>query len=159
MAITVGAWDPLGANPLATNYGVVQWVNQTPFLSFINGSNTITSFFIGVVPWGAPLSAAGVKVDLPWSSHTSTTGNVTWGAAYERLGVAAVTADNYGTEVTVTTTVGGSIDIDVTTTVAIPYANMNSSVAGDPFRLRIRRITGDTMASAAQLFTVHLYTP
>lgn len=160
MANTLCSWDALGSNPAASNYGVLAWVNQTPYVSFASGT-TITSFFIGVIPQGANLSANGIKVRLSWNSASATTGNVNWGAAYERLGNATVASDHYGSQVTQATTVGGTVDVSVETDISLPYSDMNSSVAGDPFRLQIQRVTGgsDTMSGAAQLFTVTIETP
>ena len=160
MAVTVYAWDALGGNPASSNTGVLTWTNQIPFLSFASGT-TITETFIGMVPWGVLLSSSGVKVDITWNSASATTGNVNWGAAYERLGNATIASDHFGTQVTQATTVSGTVSINVTTTIAIPYANMNSAVAGEPLRLQIQRVTGasDTMAGAALLTTVHIYTP
>jgi hypothetical protein len=147
----------LEANPPASNYAVFATTNSTPYLSFASGT-TIGTVFMGMVPWGQVFSANGVKVRLEWSSHTATTGNCNWGAAYERFGTAAITSDHFGTQVTQATTVGGTVDIEVETVITIPYSNMNSSVAGDTFRLQIQRVTGgsDTMAGAAQLTRVSI---
>jgi hypothetical protein len=153
--VTLYSWDALGGNPPATNYGVLSFVNQTPYLSFASGT-TITSFFIGIIPQGALFSTNGLKVRLQWNSASATTGNCNWGAAYERLGVATVASDHFGTQVTQATAVGGVVDINTETDITLPYSDLNSSVAGDPFRLQIQRVTGgsDTMSGAAQLFTV-----
>jgi hypothetical protein len=155
MAFTISSWDALAANPPASNYGVLAWVNQIPYLSFAAGT-TITSVFIGLIPQGIVYSTNGLKVRLQWNSASATTGAVNWGAAFERLGVATVASDHFGAQVTQATTVGGTVNIDVETAITLPYANLNSSVPGDPFRLQIQRVTGapDTMVGAAQLFTV-----
>lgn len=156
-AVTLYSWDALGANPAATNYGVLAWVNQTPFLSFASGT-TISSFFIGVIPQGALFSTNGLKVRIQWNSATAITNICQWGAAYERLGVATVVSDHFGTETLVSSTVGGTVSINVEADISMPYSTLNSSVAGDPFRLRIRRVTGapDSLVGAAALFTVTL---
>jgi hypothetical protein len=157
MSYTLCSWDALGGNPPATNYGVLTYVNQTPFLSFASGT-TISTFFIGVIPQGALFSSNGLQIRLFWSSHTATSGAAVWGAAYERLGVATVVSDHFGTQVKTTTNVGGTVDINVETDITLPYSDLNSSVAGDPFRLQIQRVTGgsDTMSGAAQLFAITL---
>lgn len=160
MAITLASWDALGGNPPASNYAVLSTVNNTPFLSFASGT-TITTFFIGVVPQGANLSTNGIKARISGSSASATTGVAVMGISYERLGVATVASDHYGTEVTGNLTVSGTVDLSVELDISLPYSDMNSSVAGDPFRLRLRRVTGgsDTLVGALQVFTVTIETP
>jgi hypothetical protein len=160
------AWNALDGNPPATNYAIFATVNGIPFLSFASGT-TITTVFIGVIPKGTLLvpspgaPTGGIKLRIVWASATATTGNCNWGVAYERLGVATVASDHFGTQVTQATPTNSTVELTTQTAISIPYANMNSSVAGDPFRLQIQRVTGgsDTMAGAAQLFTVTMETP
>jgi hypothetical protein len=160
MAVTLASWDALGGNPPASNYAVFATVNNTPYLSFASGT-TISEFFIGVIPQGAALSANGIKVRLYGGSHTATSGVAVLGAAYERFGTLTVASDHFGTEVTNNFTVPGTVDVNGEADISIPYANMASSVAGDMFRLNIRRITGgsDTLVGAFQLFGVTIETP
>lgn len=156
-AVTLDSWWADEQRPTAsTNFPIQQWTtNLTPYTSWASGA-TIAAFFTGVIPQGSLFSTNGVKVRIQWNSSTATTGAAVWGAAYERFGVATVNSDNFGTEVTLASTVGGTVNIDTEADISIPYANMNSSVAGDPFRLRIRRVTGgsDTLVGPAFLFSV-----
>ncbi|SRR6266404_2719931 len=145
----------LEGNPPATLYATFGTVNAIPFLAF-NDAATWTSTFIGMVPWGE-VFASGIIVRLKWASATAITNAVKWGVAYERLGVLTVASDHFGTQVTGTTTVGGTVELFSETAITIPYANMVSSVAGDPFRLQVQRLgadAADTMVGDAQLFTV-----
>jgi len=160
MAVSLFAWTALDGIPTATNYGVFSTVNNSPFLSFASGT-TISMAFMGVIPQGATLSTNGIKVRIVWASATATSGNCNWGAQYERFGTLTVASDHYGSQVTQASTTSGTVELTTETDISIPYANMSSSVAGDPFRLLIQRVTGgsDTMAGASQLFTVTIETP
>jgi hypothetical protein len=148
-------WNALDAMPPAANYAVFSTVNSIPFLSFASGT-TIGTTFIYNLRWGAVVSANGVIVRIKWASATATTGNCNWGAAWERMGALTVASDHFGTQVTQATATNGTVELFTETAITIPYANMASAVAGDAFRLQIQRVTGgsDTMAGAAQLFTV-----
>lgn len=160
MASTLYSWDALGANPPSANLALLSTVNNTPFLSFASGT-TISTVFIGVMPQGAALSTNGIKARIVGASATATSGVAVLDIAYERLGVATVVSDHFGTAVTGNLTVNGTVSLTVELDISLPYANMNSSVAGDPFRLRLRRVTGgsDTLVGALQVFTVTIETP
>ena len=67
-------------------------------------------------------------------------------------------ADAFGTASNVTTTTNGTSGKVTKSTITITHANMGSPAAGDPFRLRLKRLAadgGDTMTGDAEFLAAH----
>jgi hypothetical protein len=134
--------------------------NDHPIVVF---SDAVTEaiLFEGIMPehW----DATTFEVAFNWVS-TVTTGNVRWECAVERDDAATdIDADSFGTVVLVTTTTAGTAGLQRLTSCSMSSAAIRDNiVAGDPFRVRIRRIGadgGDTMAGDAQLITAQVRHP
>lgn len=103
----------------------------------------------------------GVTIDTYWMASTATSGDIKVGAAYEENDPNNVDldADSFGTESTATGTANATCGKVWKVTLTITHANMGSPAAGDPFRLRIKRVASDgadTMSGDAELHNVHV---
>jgi hypothetical protein len=147
----------LDFNPAATNYGTFGTVNSIPYVSFPAQTVTTTVTFIGMIPWGA-ITSGGAVVRLMWDSPTATTGNVTWTAACEDIGAATVASDHFASVTTITTTVNGTVATWNESDIDISSANFATfgGTAGNWVRLQIQRLSTDSMASIARLYTVSI---
>ena len=154
-------WTPFFAQngmPPASAHATLASVNSTYYLSY--AASVISGIvFPGVVPKGVDLGG-GVVIRIRWSSASATSGAVVWGVAMERFGTATIASDHWSTQQTGTTTVGGTVDIEVETAITITNVNLPGSLAaGDTFRLQVQRVgtnASDTMAGAAQLTRVSI---
>jgi hypothetical protein len=101
-----------------------------------------------------------------WLSRTATTGNVRWRVEVERLaeGGSSLGGDSFATAEEITDTVQGTVGELSYGQFSISHANMDSVEAGEIFRLRFTRDTGDaadTMVGDAEIvgLAVHEATP
>ncbi len=103
-------------------------------------------------------AGGGVTMTIEWAAASATTGNVIWSAAMERLqdGVDTIASDSFATAVnSAAQAAPGTSGIAKYTTIALTSgAQMDSTAAGESFRLKIARVASnvsDTMAGLAQL--------
>jgi hypothetical protein len=152
--LTFKSWSSLAGNPVATNPATFDTVNSIPVLAFPNGVTSGT-FFVDTLPQGA-VFAAGLKVNIFWVSSL-TAGNVTWGASFEPTQSAlSITTDRWGTQVTVNATVSATASVLNAASITVPLANLGTMAPENLYRLRIQRMTGDTLAGVAQLVSVNI---
>lgn len=150
-------WDKFTAgdnDPPATLYATFDVINNISTLGF-NDSATWGAVFKSVLPQFAALGS-GIIVHVKWASVAAVTGAAMFGAAYERMNL-TFNSDHFGTQVTGTTTTSGTAGVLNDTSITIPYANMGSTVAGDPYRLQIQRIGAngaDTLVGNAEVVFV-----
>jgi hypothetical protein len=150
-------WDKFTAmdnDPPATLYATFDVINNISTLGF-NDSATWGAVFKSVLPQFAALGS-GIIVHVKWASVAAVAGAAMFGAAYERMNL-TFNSDHFGTQVTTTTTTSGTAGVLNDTAIAIPYANMGSTVSGDPYRLQIQRIganAGDTLVGNAEVLFV-----
>lgn len=143
----------------ATNYAQIGARNAHAMLAF-DTTTQETAFFTGVMP--RHYGGGGVTVYLHWMAASGiTTGTIGWDVSFERIsdGSTVLDSDSFATAQTVTAaTVPASAGIVSVTSVAITNgANMDGVVAGDSFRLRIRRdVANDTAAGDAQLLAIEI---
>jgi hypothetical protein len=149
--LTFASFGAMAGCPLATNYATFDTVNSIPVLDFPSGS-TNGIFFVSALPQGAAF-ANGLKVNLIWSSSVIT-GNVNWGSAFEDTQAAAINTDHWLAQGTATGTASGTANKPVITSITVAPANLGTLAAESAYRLRIQRITGDTLAGVAQLLAV-----
>ena len=114
--------------------------------------------FRGVLP--SQYAGGGLTLDLFWISASATSGDVKWDAAWEENDTNNndLDSDAFGTASTQTTTTNGTSGKVAKSTITISHANMGSPNAGDPFRLRVRRIAADaadTMAGDSHFLAAH----
>lgn len=104
-------------------------------------------------------AGGGLTVEIWWVA-ASTTGDVVWAAAIERLAAGGqdLDSDSFAADNTATSTVAGNAGVQTKTTITFTDgADMDSLAAGEPFRLRIERLTsdaGDTMTGDAEVTRV-----
>lgn len=152
-------WTALSAEFPASNYATLDTRNNHPCLDFDSGATEEICYFSGVMPQHYS-DTTGVTVILHWSCD-ATSGTVGWEVAFERLGDGGtdLDADSFASDQTVTaeTVDGTSGIIDVSSVAVTKGANMDSVVAGDYFRIRIRRDTSaDDAAGDANLYAVEI---
>ena len=143
----------------ATNYAQIGMRNAHTMLAF-DTTTQETAFFTCVMP--RHYGGGGVTVYLHWMAASGiVTGTVGWDVAFERMsdGATDLNSDSFATAQTVTAaTVPGTSGVVSVTNVAITNgANMDGLVAGDSFRLRVRRdVANDTAAGDAQLIAIEI---
>jgi hypothetical protein len=135
--------------------------NDHPVIAFSDGV-TEAALWEGVIPeqW----DGTTLEVQFAWTGGAAITGNVRWECAMERNDTATdIDADSFGTVVLVTTTTGTTAGQPRYTTCSMSTAAIRDNVlAGEAFRLRIRRIgadAADTMTADAQIMTVQVRHP
>jgi len=126
--------------PPASNYAQYGFRNGHPHLAFDQTVQEAT-FFGNIMP--RHYSGNGVDLVLHWIAASGVvTNKVAWDIAFERMsdGTTDLTADSFATAVSVAgVTVPGTSGIEGQSSVNIPSANMDGIVAGDTFRMRVRR--------------------
>lgn len=143
--------------PPASGYATFDTRNGIRVLDF-DAASIEAAIFRGVLP--SHYAGGGLTLDLYWMATTATSGDVKWGVAYEENdpGNNDLDADAFGTESTAIGTTNGTSGKVTKTTITITHANMGSPAAGDPFRLKVRRVASDaadTMTGDAELLAAH----
>jgi hypothetical protein len=149
------ASEPLGAG----NVAIPRVRNGHLLLKFPDGA-TYARTFPGIL--SRRYGGSGITVRLLWAALTATTGNVKWGAAFERLqvGTDVLTTDSFAAEKTAVATTNGTAGVATSTTIAFTNSEIDGLLVGEPFRLRIQRLGSDgsdTMTDEAQLLGIELY--
>ena len=151
-------WSPYNNEPPTTNFATLDTRNNHPCLDF-DTTTQEAAVFSGTLP--ANYSGAGVTISL-WVALTSaTSGTVGFDVAFERMDASSldIDADSFGavgtvTAVTVPGTSGQILKLSVNVSNG---ANMDSTAAGEMFRLQVRRdVANDTAAGDAELLRVML---
>jgi hypothetical protein len=153
---TLQRFTPLDNQPPATNFATLDTRNSVALLDFDDGATNEEAVFVGVIPESATLTS-GIKVRIFWAATTATSGDVEWGAQFEKYGT-DIDSDSFDTATfAVTTTSGTSGIVNVT---EITCTTIDSLMAGDQFRIKIVRnssdTTDDTMVGDAELVAVEL---
>jgi hypothetical protein len=150
--------------PPATNPAVPDLRNGHLVADFTTGGSDEEAVFSGVMPENYA-GTTGVTVTLVWMASTAILGDVVWQAAFERHADDAFSLDtdvswafNTSGAVTAPSALGETSYDDITFT---DGADMDSLVAGESFRLKIRRDQDDTsgtddMTGDAELLRVHI---
>jgi hypothetical protein len=155
---TLARFTALDYQPPASNPATYDTRNQHPVLDFDTTTQEATIFSEVLPRW---YTGGGITVYLHWAATSAVTGTVGWDVAFERIadGGQDLDADGFATAKTVTaTTVPGTSGVVKVTSVAFTDgAEIDSLVAGEAFRLRVRRDTAtDTAAGDAELLRVEL---
>lgn len=115
-------------------------------------------FFSGVMPRN--YAGGGITVYLTWVAASATTGTGGWDVAFERIGAAQLDIDADGFQAAQTVV---AVNVDptsgntVVSSVAVSQVNTGNLVAGEAFRLRVRRdVASDTAVGDLELLTVEL---
>lgn len=156
---TLLIWDAGHFQPPAANYAYRSTVNATsPRLIGVFVSGTATALVLhGVMPQSYDNAGNGVTVVIHWASK-ATTGTNSWKAEFERVNGVDLTADHWDTAdaQTATPTVPGTANTDTTTSLNFTVAQAAGIQAGDEFRLRITRPTGDSSGNDGYITAVEL---
>lgn len=139
-----------------SNYATPDTRNSRPVLEF-DTSTQEAAIFSGVLP--VAYAGGGLTVEVYFAADTATTGTIGWDAAIERIDASSLDTDtdNFASAQTITaaTVPATSGQILKTSCTFTSGAQMGGLLAGEAFRLRIRRdVANDTAAGDAQLFYV-----
>ena len=157
---TIHQFTPRDNQPPATAFATLDTRNSIAVLDFDTATPEEAAIFVGVIPEGATLTS-GITVRITWTAATATSGDCRWGAQWMRCNT-DIDSDSFDTATEATTTTNGTSGIpNVTSITSTPANTIDGLTAGDTYRLRIYRDTGDaadTMAGDAELLTVEVRT-
>lgn len=155
---TLGTFGARDGVPPGSNYATQDTRNNIPVLDF-DATTEETILFGDALP--DHYGGGGITVDVWWMATSATTGAVVWGGSIERenAGGTDLDSDSFATEqlasaVNTDATSGKGNKSTITFTAG---ANMDSLVAGEPYRLKIARKpadAGDTMSGDAEIYRV-----
>lgn len=153
---TYAVFTPMNSNPPASNYATLDTRNSIAVLDF-DDTTEEGAFWVGVIPEGASLGS-GLKVSITWMSTSATSGNVRWGAKFERMNTDS-DSDSFDTATEAHTATSGTSGTPVKTT--ITCTTIDSLAAQDVYRLWIYRdasdTTNDTVTGDAELIAVEVW--
>ena len=136
---------PLNNEPPASAFATLDTRNARPCLDFDADADE-EAVFTAVMPQHYA-NTTGVTVHIWWGSSTDqTTGDVDWEFALERVisDSTDLDADSFATAQNLDADAPSSASLIIEDTLAITKgANMDSVVAGDMFRLKVRRDSND----------------
>lgn len=125
-----------------TNYAFIQSRNAHPVISFPDTGDRI-ALFSGVLP--RHYANGGIAVQVIWAAATSTTTSQVcrWGVSFERMGAADldIDADSFATEKTVDGNPQSTSGQLTYTTINFTNSEIDGIIAGEAFRLKLRRVT------------------
>lgn len=159
---TLAVFTPLHNEPPASSQATLDTRNARPCLDFDADADE-EAVFSGIMPQHYA-DTTGVTIHIWWGSSTDqTTGDVDWEFAFERI-ISETTdldADSFATAQNLDADAPGGASQPVEDTLAITKgANMDSVVAGDPFRLKVRRDAddgvNDDMTGDAELYHLEI---
>lgn len=151
---TYAVLTPMTSQPPATAFATLDTRNSIAVLDF-DTTTEESATWVWIVPEGASLGS-GLIVRIHWMATSATTGDVRWGAQFERMNT-DLDANSYDTATEVTTTTNGTSGI--VTVTAITCTTIDSVTAGDACRLSVYRDVSDaadTMADDAELVCVEI---
>lgn len=156
---TLFAANALALETPATNPAGRDERNGHRVLDFDAAADEV-AIIAGVLP--RHYAGGGVTIALHWMATSATSGNVVWEAAFERhqAGTDDLDADSFaaGVAASAAATSGTSGAVTVTS-IALTNSQIDGLLAGESFRLRIRRLgtnAGDTMTGDAELLRVEV---
>ena len=149
----INVFTALNNQPPASNYATVGSRNSHPTLLF-DATTQEAAIFGGVFP--SSYASQNVTVTIWASMVSATTGTLGWDIAFENMNGLDLDADSFATAKTATaTTVSGTSGVMISHSVTFTSSEIDGIVAGDPYRLRIRRdVANDTATGDAELVRV-----
>lgn len=155
---SLGAFFPADNEAPATSYATIGIRNGHPKLEFDDTTQEI-AIFTGLLP--RHYSAGGITLSIHAMMASATSGTVSWDVAFERMagsGGAALTSDAFGAAQSVAAvTVPATAGVAFISTVTIAHgANTGNIVAGDSYRLRLRRVIGGAAAGDAEMLAIEV---
>lgn len=158
---TLALFLPLGYEPPASNYATIDTRNAHPTLDF-DGSTDEEAVWTGVLP--SNYSGGGLTIETFWSFTSATSGNLRVQAAIERMDASSldIDADSFASFQSAGGTAPGTSGQLIKVSVALTSgAQMDSLVAGEMYRLKIRRDADgtsgtDDITTDAELLAVQI---
>jgi hypothetical protein len=153
---TYAVFTPMTSQPPASNYATLDTRNSIAVLDFDDATEE-AAVWVGIMPEGASLGS-GLKVSITWMATSATSGNVRWGAQFERMNTDS-DSDSFDTATEAHTATSGTSGTPVKTT--ITCTTIDSLAAQDVYRLKIYRdasdTTNDTVSGDAELIAVEVW--
>jgi hypothetical protein len=147
---TYGKFTPMVSQPPASNFATLDTRNSIAVLDF-DDSTEESIDVVDVLPEAANV-ASGLKVRLFLACTSATSGDIRFGAKFEKYGT-DIDSDSFDTATEATIAASGTSGIEVV--LEITCTTIDSIVAGDRYRLRVYRdtsgadtVTGDVELSA-----------
>ncbi len=154
---TIAVFTPRDNQPPASNFATLDTRNSVAVLDFDDATNE-SAVFVGVIPEGAVLTS-GLYVFIHWTATSGTSGQVKWGAQFER-GNTDLDSDSFDTATDNFSSTSGTNGVIMVT--GMTCTDIDGLTAGDTFRIRIYRDaadgTNDTLSGDAELVTVEVRT-
>lgn len=160
---TMASADARSALLPATDYARLTLRNGRLLIAFEDATDTVADF-PDLLP--SHYSGGDLSVFLRWAADTATTGGVRWQVAFERQSVndgatlgLDLDADAFATAAEATDTtaaIAGELSV---ATLTLTGASLPSPMAGETYRLRIKRLgtdVADTLVGDAQLLAVEI---
>lgn len=153
---SLGSWDSLSQRPSTSGSPTYLLVLDDLLLGFANDADN-TTYFGGVMP--QTYTGGDLEVHLFWTPGDDS-GVVKWDVAFERRELTVYVVDDgpaFGTATTQSITATADYVL-IETVFLITAANAGTIVAGEPFRISIKRDTsvGSNMAEYALLSALEL---
>lgn len=140
--------SPASGEPPATLFATQDTRNNHPVLDFDQTLEESIYFTRKLVGYMGGI----LRVNIYWMATTATSGNVVWEVSWEKMNLQTLGSDSFGSPKSVTKATGASSDIYNVTSIDFTSTEIDGTLAGELFRLRIRRIaTGNTMTGDAEL--------
>lgn len=154
---TLAVFKPYMNEPTSTNYATLATRNLHPVLQF-DTTTQETAIFSGKMPQNY---AGGNIIAIADSTAASaTSGTIGWDITFENMTGQDIDADGFATAQTITAaTVNGTSGILTSSSVTITAGSTgtDSVVAGDNYRVRVRRdVANDTATGDAELISLEL---
>jgi len=153
---TLQGFFPYDNEPPSSNYATAGLRNGHPTLQF-DDTTAWSAIFTGKMPQNYA-GSIGVTVYVT-ATAIATTGTMGWTVEFERMDAATdLDADSFASVQTITaTTVPGTSGFPLTLSVAVAAASMDGVVAGDSFRIRIKRdVANDNAAGNTEIMRVEI---
>lgn len=153
----IAVFRPRDNEPPSSNYATLDTRNGHEVLDF-DTTTQETSIYSGVIP--AHYNGSGLTVQITSSLTSAVSGTLGYVAAFERMdaGGLDIDADSFASDQTGTAaTVPGTSGPTMTHTITFSNSQIDGLVAGDPYRLRVRRdVANDSAAGDGEILRVKL---
>jgi hypothetical protein len=150
---------PQNNQPPSASYGTLD-VRNGHLVIELDDSAAESCIFSGVLPRN--YASGGITVRIAWMAATATTGDVVFGASFERHqdDTDDLDSDSFAAEQTATaTTASATGEVQYTAITFTDGAQLDSLAVSEHFRLKVRRVAtdgADTLVGDCQILSVEL---
>lgn len=143
---TLAIWTAVSNEPPASAFATLDTRNGHPILDF-DATTDEEAVFRGVMPQN--YGGGGITLKIHFMATSATSGNGVWQAAFERVAGQDADSDGFAAfQASGQVAVNATSGIESIGTITFTNgAQMDSVVAGDEFRLKIRRDADSTTAT------------